>query len=144
MKVKLNKKGFAISTMIYSIFLMFLILVASLLALLSYRKTIFDAHKKAIYEEANNLPSVIVKNVSISYDERLNYSLTDDISLCTGCSIISVTLDDYEIEKDKEGNLKGEFPDKNNHTIDAARYGCEQDIIQSKGRAGKNRARYEN
>ena len=43
-----------------------------------------------------------------------------------------------------EGNLKGEFPDKNNHTIDAARYGCEQDIIQSKGRAGKNRARYEN
>ncbi len=100
MKVKLNKKGFAISTMIYSIFLMFLILVASLLALLSYRKTIFDAHKKAIYEEANNLPSVIVKNVSISYDERLNYSLADDISLCTGCSIISVTLDDYEIEKE--------------------------------------------
>lgn len=96
----MNKKGFAISTMIYSIFLMFLILVASLLALLSYRKTIFDAHKKAIYEEANNLPSVIVKNVSISYDERLNYSLTDDISLCTGCSIISVTLDDYEIEKE--------------------------------------------
>lgn len=86
--------------MIYSIFLMFLILVASLLALLSYRKTIFDAHKKAIYEEANNLPSVIAKNVSISYDERLNYSLTDDISLCTGCSIISVTLDDYEIEKE--------------------------------------------
>ena len=86
--------------MIYSIILMFLILVASLLALLSYRKTIFDAHKKAIYEEANNLPSVIVKNVSISYDERLNYSLTDDISLCTGCSIISVTLDDYEIEKE--------------------------------------------
>ena len=86
--------------MIYSIFLMFLILVASLLALLSYRKTIFDAHKKAIYEEANNLPSVIVKNVSISYDERLNYSLTDDISLCMGCSIISVTLDDYEIERE--------------------------------------------
>ena len=86
--------------MIYSIFLMFLILVASLLALLSYRKTIFDAHKKAIYEEANNLPSVIVKNVSISYDERLNYSLTDDISLCTGCSIISVTLDDYEIVRE--------------------------------------------
>ena len=98
--MKLNKKGFAISTMIYSIFLMFLILVASLLALLSYRKTIFDAHKKAIYEEANNLPSVIVKNVSISYDERLNYSLTDDFSLCTGCSIISVTLDDYEIERE--------------------------------------------
>lgn len=99
--MKLNNKGFAISTMIYSIFLMFLILVASLLALLSYRKTIFDAHKNAIYEEANNLPSVIVKNVSLGYDERLDYDLTDDISLCSGCTIISITIDDYEIESDE-------------------------------------------
>ena len=60
------------------------------------------------------------------------------------CPNAAREFNDYEIEKDKEGNLKGEFPDKNNHTIDAARYGCEQDIIQSKGRAGKNRARYEN
>lgn len=34
----------------------------------------------------------------------------------------------YEIEKDKEGNLKGEYPDKNNHTIDAVRYGMEDEI----------------
>lgn len=60
------------------------------------------------------------------------------------CPNASREFNDYEIEKDKEGNLKGEFPDKNNHTIDAARYGCEADIIQSKARAGKNRARYEN
>lgn len=99
--MKLNNKGFAISTMIYSIFLMFLILVASLLALLSYRKTIFDAHKNAIYEEANNLPSVIVKNVSLGYDERLDYDLIDDISLCSGCTIISITIDDYEIESNE-------------------------------------------
>lgn len=99
--MKLNNKGFAISTMIYSIFLMFLILVASLLALLSYRKTIFDAHKNAIYEEANNLPSVIVKNVSLGYDERLDYDLTDDISLCSGCTVISISIDDYEIESNE-------------------------------------------
>lgn len=96
--VRLNNKGFAISTMIYSIFLMFLILVASLLALLSYRKTIFDAHKKAIYTESNNLPSVILKNVTVSFDNRLNYDLTRDINLCNGCSIISITLDDYELD----------------------------------------------
>ena len=60
------------------------------------------------------------------------------------CPNAAREFNDYEIEKDKEGNLKGDFPDKNNHTIDAARYGCEEDIIQSKGRAGKNRARYEN
>lgn len=53
-------------------------------------------------------------------------------------------FNNYEIEKDKEGNLKGEFPDKDNHTIDAARYGCEDDIIRSKARAGKNRSKYTN
>ena len=38
----------------------------------------------------------------------------------------------YEIEKDKEGNLKGEYPDKNNHTIDACRYGMEGEINSTK------------
>ena len=28
----------------------------------------------------------------------------------------------YELEKDKEGNFKAYFPDKNNHSIDATRY----------------------
>ncbi len=39
---------------------------------------------------------------------------------------------EYEIEKDKDGNLKGEYPDKNNHTIDAVRYGMEDEIISKK------------
>ena len=38
----------------------------------------------------------------------------------------------YEIEKDKEGNLKGEYPDKDNHTIDACRYGMEDEIVNKK------------
>ena len=42
----------------------------------------------------------------------------------------------YEIEKDKEGNLKGEYPDKNNHTIDAVRYGMEDEIISRKIKVG--------
>ncbi|WP_346879314.1 PBSX family phage terminase large subunit [Clostridium sp. UBA7791] len=48
----------------------------------------------------------------------------------------------YEIEKDKEGNLKGEYPDKNNHTIDAARYGMEDEMndrrlkVKSKAKIG--------
>lgn len=48
------------------------------------------------------------------------------------CPNAAREFNEYEIEKDKEGNLKGEFPDKNNHSIDAARYGCESDIIRSK------------
>ena len=39
---------------------------------------------------------------------------------------------EYEIEKDKDGNLKGEYPDKNNHTIDACRYGMEEDMLNRK------------
>ena len=58
------------------------------------------------------------------------------------CPNTAREFNNYEIEKDKEGNLKGEFPDKNNHSIDAARYGCETDIIASKARAGNNRSKY--
>ena len=39
---------------------------------------------------------------------------------------------EYEIEKDKDGNLKGEYPDKNNHTIDAVRYGMEDEMLDRK------------
>ena len=53
------------------------------------------------------------------------------------CPNASREFNEYEIEKDKEGNLKGEFPDKNNHSIDAARYGLEDDIIQSRARIKK-------
>lgn len=34
----------------------------------------------------------------------------------------------YELEKDNNGNFKAEFPDKNNHTIDAVRYALEDDM----------------
>lgn len=34
----------------------------------------------------------------------------------------------YELERDREGNFKGGFPDKNNHSIDAVRYACEADM----------------
>jgi phage terminase large subunit len=34
----------------------------------------------------------------------------------------------YELEKDSNGNFKAKFPDKNNHSIDAARYALEDDM----------------
>lgn len=34
----------------------------------------------------------------------------------------------YELERDKEGNFKSGFPDKDNHHIDAVRYACEADM----------------
>ena len=35
----------------------------------------------------------------------------------------------YELEKDAKGNFKAEFPDKDNHSIDAIRYAMEDDMI---------------
>lgn len=35
----------------------------------------------------------------------------------------------YEVERDHHGNLKGSYPDKNNHSIDAVRYALE-DVIK--------------
>lgn len=34
----------------------------------------------------------------------------------------------YELEKDKDGNFKADFPDKDNHIIDAVRYALEDDM----------------
>lgn len=36
----------------------------------------------------------------------------------------------YELEQDKNGNFKGSYPDKDNHTIDAVRYGMESDMTR--------------
>ncbi|AUJ86857.1 PBSX family phage terminase large subunit [Enterococcus sp. CR-Ec1] len=34
----------------------------------------------------------------------------------------------YELERDTNGNLKGSYPDKNNHSIDAVRYSREEEM----------------
>lgn len=34
----------------------------------------------------------------------------------------------YELERDSNGNLKGSYPDKNNHSIDAVRYSREEEV----------------
>ena len=46
----------------------------------------------------------------------------------------------YELERDKNGNFKGGYPDKDNHTIDACRYGLEDDMIQRKAKIRSKKA----
>lgn len=38
----------------------------------------------------------------------------------------------YELDVDKEGNPKGSYPDKNNHSIDSTRYALEEDMLNRK------------
>lgn len=40
----------------------------------------------------------------------------------------------YELEKDANGNFKAGFPDKNNHTIDMARYALNDEVMHFKDR----------
>lgn len=46
----------------------------------------------------------------------------------------------YELEKDKNGNFKGGYPDKDNHTIDACRYALEDEMTQRKAKIKNKRA----
>lgn len=42
----------------------------------------------------------------------------------------------YELERDANGNLKADYPDKDNHFIDCCRYACEDDMSKSGTRIG--------
>ena len=46
----------------------------------------------------------------------------------------------YELERDKNGNFKGGYPDKDNHTIDACRYALEDEMIRRKARIRSKKA----
>lgn len=43
----------------------------------------------------------------------------------------------YELERDKNGNFKGSYPDKDNHSIDAVRYGLEDEMVNRKVKVRK-------
>lgn len=44
------------------------------------------------------------------------------------CPLAAKEFVNYALEMDREGNVKSRFPDKDNHSIDAARYGLEDDM----------------
>lgn len=46
----------------------------------------------------------------------------------------------YEMDRDRHGNFKGSYPDRDNHTIDAVRYAMEDVMTQRKARV-KNKAK---
>jgi len=41
------------------------------------------------------------------------------------CPGTATEFSEYELEKDKDGNIITGYPDKNNHNIDAVRYATE-------------------
>lgn len=53
------------------------------------------------------------------------------------CPNAAREFNSYELEKDKNGNFKGGYPDKDNHSIDAVRYGLEGDMTKKKAKIRK-------
>ena len=59
---------------------------------------------------------------SIEYGIKHLQDLEEIIIDPVRCPNTAREFTEYELEKDKEGNFKARFPDKNNHSIDAVRY----------------------
>lgn len=75
-----------------------------------------------------------------SVDHGIAY-LSDDLDEIiidpVRCPNATREFNSYELEKDKNGNFKGGYPDKDNHSIDAVRYGLEGDITMKKAKIRK-------
>jgi PBSX family phage terminase large subunit len=48
------------------------------------------------------------------------------------CPLAAREFINYSLEMDRSGNVKSQFPDKDNHSIDAVRYGLEDDMVHRK------------
>ena len=75
-----------------------------------------------------------------SVDHGIAY-LSDDLDEIiidpVRCPNAAREFNSYELEKDKNGNFKGGYPDKDNHSIDAVRYGLEGDLTMKKAKIRK-------
>ena len=71
--MKLNNKGFAISTMIYMILILAVILIASALSILSSRKLVLDKIKTEV-EESINKNEAIDNNNGPVYETNSEYN----------------------------------------------------------------------
>ena len=78
MVLKLNNKGFAIASILYSIMVLFLVLLLSILGMLGSRKATLDKNKKDIVSELNQayLINKIVfvpsRNITIEYQPNID------------------------------------------------------------------------
>ena len=71
---------------------------------------------------------------SIEYGIKFLQSLDEIVIDKTRCPNAEREFMGYELERDMNGDFKAEYPDKNNHTIDAARYALEEEINSNKAR----------
>lgn len=99
--MRLNNKGFAISSMMYSILLLFLMLVLGVLAILGSRKVILDKIKNDVVTDLTKNQSYVFsfehQNILLSNNATVNgvnFSLLDGVKLVDqNGSVIETTID---------------------------------------------------
>jgi PBSX family phage terminase large subunit len=64
----------------------------------------------------------------IKFLQGLEQIIIDDIR----CPETAREFLTYELEKDANGNFKADYPDRNNHSIDAVRYGLNDEVMKFK------------
>lgn len=67
---------------------------------------------------------------SVSYGIKFLQDLDAIIIDNTRCPETAREFQNYELEKDANENFKAEFPDKNNHSIDAVRYALNIEVMK--------------
>lgn len=77
---------------------------------------------------------------SIEYGIKFLQSLDEIIIDAKRCPNTEREFSQYEILKDASGEYRSDYPDKNNHTIDAARYALETEINYQKARVIERKA----
>ncbi len=65
---------------------------------------------------------------SVEYGVKWLQDLEEIIIDPAHCPETAREFSGYELERDREGNFKAGYPDKDNHHIDAVRYACEGDM----------------
>ena len=76
---------------------------------------------------------------SIEYGIKFLQSLDEIVIDKARCPNAEREFMGYELGRDMNGDFRAEYPDKNNHTIDAARYALEAEISSKKARVVKRR-----
>lgn len=92
----------------------------------------FKQHGLRVREAKKGPDSV---EYGIKWLQDLETIIIDDIR----CPETAREFLNYELEKDANGNFKAKYPDKNNHSIDAVRYGMNDECMKFKDRVKQNK-----
>jgi len=76
---------------------------------------------------------------SVEYGIKLLQDMEEIVIDPVRCPNAAREFTNYEYQRDKDGNYSASFPDRDNHTIDAARYALEDDMSDNRGKAYKRR-----